>query len=161
MSEPCQVVVAYDFSGSGHAALERAVEVAKRAPWHVLHIVCVIDPRFPFPALPTKHVDCEYANRVVARVSVEVVAELGEGRDIQFYVHAPIAKKAASEILRIAEDIAADLIIVGSKGLTGLERAMIGSTSERIVREAGCTVEVARPKRYSRVARALDARASL
>jgi nucleotide-binding universal stress UspA family protein len=161
MSEPSPVVVAYDFSGSGHAALERAIELAKRAPWHVLHIVCVIDPRFPFPALPTKHVDVEYANRVVAAVSAEITAELGEGRDVQFYVHAPIAKKPATEILKVAEDIGADLIIVGSKGLTGLERAMIGSTSERIVREAGCTVEVARPKRYSRVARGDDARASL
>ena len=45
----------------------------------------------------------------------------------------------------------ADLIIVGSRGVTGLERVLVGSTSERIVREAGCTVEVARPKRYAEV----------
>lgn len=148
MSEPSQVVVAYDFSHSGHAALDRAVAVARRAPWHVLHIVCVIDPRMAFPALPTEHVDVEYANRVVTAVTAAVGAELGEGPNVEFYVHAPVSKKAAAEILKVAEDVGADLIIVGSKGLTGLERAMIGSTSERIVREAGCTVEVARPNRY-------------
>jgi nucleotide-binding universal stress UspA family protein len=151
MPEPSQVVVAYDFSHSGHAALERAIAVATRAPWHVLHIVCAIDPRMPFPALPTDHVDIDYADRVQRAVSDEVAAELGSMEvpaQVNFFVHARIGKKAAKEILEVAEDVGADLIIVGSKGLTGLERAMLGSTSERVVREAGCTVEVARPKRY-------------
>ena len=148
MTDASHVVVAYDFSHSGRAALERAIAIANRAPWHVLHFVCVIDPRFPFPALPTEHVDVEYANRVVAAITQEVVSELIEGHGVQFHVHVPVAKKPAPAILELAEQIAADLIIVGSKGLTGLERVMIGSTSERIVREAGCTVEVARPNRY-------------
>lgn len=148
MSEASHVVVAYDLSQSGHAALDRGIGIALRAPWHVLHIVCVIDPRAPFPALPTPHVDVEYANHVVAAVTEVVLGELGERRGVQFHVHAPVGKKAAPEILKVAETIGADLIIVGSKGLTGLERAMIGSTSERVVREAGCTVEVARPNRY-------------
>lgn len=142
---PSHVIVAYDLSHSGHAALERAIGIAKRAPWHVLHIVSVIDPRFGFPALPTEHVDTQYANRVVAAVTVEVATELGEQG--QFFVHAPIAKKPAPAILKVAEEVGADLIVVGSKGLTGVERWMVGSTSEQIVREAGCTVEVARTKR--------------
>ena len=149
MSEASQVVVAYDFSRSGRAALDRALAVATRAPWHVLHIACVIDPRFPFPALPTEHVDVEYANRVVAAISALVSNELGKSHTVNFYVHAPIAKKPAPKILELAEAIGADLIIVGCKGLTGVERMLVGSTSERIVREAGCTVEVARPNRYS------------
>src|SRR5215218_9172883 len=103
MSAATHVVVAYDFSGSGHAALDRAIAVANRAPWHVLHIVCVIDPRFPFPALPTEHVDVEYANRVVAAVTQEVASELIEGRGVQFHVHAPVAKKPAPAILEVAE----------------------------------------------------------
>jgi nucleotide-binding universal stress UspA family protein len=143
---PSPVIVAYDLSHSGHAALERAIGIAKRAPWHVLHIVCVIDPRFGFPALPTEHVDTQYANRVVAAVTERVAVELG-ARPGQFFVHAPISKKAAPAILQLADEVGADLIVIGSKGLTGVERWMVGSTSERIVREAGCTVEVARVKR--------------
>lgn len=147
MSARSKVVVAFDFSGSGRAALDRALAIAKRAPWHELHIVCVIDPRMPFPALPTRHVDVEYENRVVAAITADVATELGERAGVSFYVHAPIAKKAAPEILKLASQIDADLIIVGSHGLTGVERWLIGSTAERIVREAGCTVEVARSKR--------------
>jgi nucleotide-binding universal stress UspA family protein len=156
MSEHSQVVVAFDFSHSGHAALERAIALALRAPWHVLHIVCAIHPRLPFPALPTDRIDIDYADRVQRAVSDEVAAELGAietSERVTFFVHARIGRKAATEVLAVAEDVGADLIIVGSKGLTGLERAMLGSTSERIVREAGCTVEVARPKRYAYVPR--------
>jgi len=150
MSEASHVVVAYDFSGSGRAALERAIGIVIRAPWHVLHVVCVLDPHFPFPALPKPdHVDVDYSNQVVAAITAELSAALGERAGASFYVHAPIGRKAAPKILEVAEQIGADLIIVGSNGLTGVERLLVGSTSERIVREAGCTVEVARPKRRS------------
>ncbi len=152
MSEHSQVVVAFDFSHSGHAALERAIGIVTRAPWHVLHVVCVIHPRFPFPALPADRVDIVYADRVQEAASDEIAAELGAVQiadAVHYFVHARIGKKVADEVLAVADDVGADLIVVGSRGLTGLERAMIGSTSERIVREAGCTVEVARPKRYA------------
>ncbi|HEY5944081.1 MAG TPA: universal stress protein [Kofleriaceae bacterium] len=153
-AEHSQVVVGFDFSHSGRAALDRAIGVATRAPWHVLHFVCVIDPHFAFPALPTKHIDLEYANRVQEEVTAVVVQELDAKRvtdRVHFFVHARIGKPAA-EILGVAEDVGADLIIVGSKGLTGIERMVLGSVSEKVVREAGCSVEVARPKTYPFVA---------
>jgi nucleotide-binding universal stress UspA family protein len=152
MSEHSQVVVAFDFSHSAHAALDRAIGIATRAPWHVLHIVCAIHPRQPFPALPTSRIDIVYADRVQEAAAAEVAAALDAQptrEEVHYFVHARIGKKPADEILGVAEDVGADLIVIGSKGLTGVERAMLGSTSERVVREAGCTVEVARPKRYA------------
>lgn len=153
-AEHSQVVVGFDFSQSGRAAVERAIGVAIRAPWHVLHFVCVIDPHFAFPSLPAKRVDIDYAARVQEEVTSivgqELAAKLVTDR-IHFFVHARIGKPA-QEILGVAEDVGADLIIVGSKGLTGIERAVLGSVSEKVVREAKCTVEVARPKTYEYVA---------
>jgi nucleotide-binding universal stress UspA family protein len=152
-AENSQVVVGFDFSHSGKSALYRAIALATRAPWHVLHFVCVVDPHSPFPALPAKKVDLAYAERVQEAITGEITQELKakkiEGR-IHFFVHAPIGKPA-HEILLCAEMVGADLILVGSKGLTGIERAVLGSVSERIVREAGCTVEVVRPKTYAYV----------
>jgi nucleotide-binding universal stress UspA family protein len=153
-AEHSQVVVGFDFSHSGRAALDRAIAVATRAPWHVLHFVCVIDPHFAFPRLPAKHIDIDYASRVQDEVTGIVVQEL-EAKNVEhrvhFFVHARIGKPAR-EILGVAKDVGADLIIVGSKGVTGLERAVVGSVSEKVVREAGCTVEVARVKTYDYVA---------
>jgi nucleotide-binding universal stress UspA family protein len=152
--EHSQVVVAYDFSKSGHLALTRAVALASRAPWHVLQIVCVIDPHFPFPAVPTHDkVDISYADRVqqeAAKVVADELVSQDARQPLHFFVHARIGK-AAPEILGLARDVGADLILLGSRGLTGLERAVIGSVAERVVREAGCTVEIVREKTYSYV----------
>jgi len=148
------VVVGYDFSHSGRAALHRAVTLAGRAPFHVLHIVCVVDPKDPIPSIPSYNgVDYMYAARVQEALAAEIQQELDQADvrgSVHFFVHARIGK-AAEEILLLAGEVGADLIIVGSKGMTGLERLILGSTSEHVVREAGCTVEVARPKKYAEV----------
>jgi hypothetical protein len=69
---------------------------------------------------------------------------------VHFYIHARIGKPS-EQILALAKEVGADLIIVGSKGSTGIERFVLGSVSEHVVREAKCTVEVARPKTYEYV----------
>ena len=139
------VVVGFDFSHSAHAALSRAIKLAARAPWHVLHIVSVIDPHWAFPAVPAEHVDDTYPARVREAIVSLVHAEAGQ--PISFTVHARTGKPV-KEILAVARNVGAELIIVGSRGVTGIERAMVGSTSERIAREAHCTVEIARENTY-------------
>lgn len=141
--EHSQVVVGFDFSHSAHAALSRAIKLAARAPWHVLHIVSVIDPHWAFPAVPAQHIDATYPARV--REAIVALVHTEAGQPISFTVHARIGKPV-KEILAVAETVDADLIIVGSRGVTGVERAMLGSISERIAREAHCTVEIAREK---------------
>ncbi len=49
-----------------------------------------------------------------------------------------------SEIVRISEDIGAGIVIVGSRGLGALRRALMGSVSESVVRHAHCPVLVVR-----------------
>lgn len=46
----------------------------------------------------------------------------------------------AAELIRIADNHSAGLIIVGSKGLTGIERFLLGSVSEKVLRHAHCSV---------------------
>lgn len=148
-----QVVVGFDFSHSGRAALSRALALATRAPFHVLHFVCVLDPHAPLPAVPGKHVDYAYAERVQRVLADAVEHELRaiqSGIRVHFCVHARIGKPA-DEILQLASEVGADLIVVGSKGSTGIERLVLGSVSEHVVREAGCAVMVARPKTYEHV----------
>jgi len=151
-----QVVVGYDFSPSGNAALYRAITVGARAPCHVLHFACVVDRHGP--GLPVNvahdHIDYAYTERLQQALT-DVVAQELRAADLQgrvhFFVHVRIGKPA-DELLALAHESGADLIIVGSKGLTGVERLFLGSVSEKVVREAKCTVEVARPKTYEYVA---------
>ncbi|MDP1760936.1 MAG: universal stress protein, partial [Deltaproteobacteria bacterium] len=47
---------------------------------------------------------------------------------------------AAPEILRIAQQEHADLIVIASHGLTGWRRLVHGSVAEKVVRQATCPV---------------------
>lgn len=148
-----QVVVGFDFTRSGQQALYRAIALATRAPSHVLHFVCAIEPHTPLPSLPTKHIDYAYAERVQQAMTEAISMELCEAHvadRVHFFVHARIGKPG-EEILSLAHEVGADLIIVGTKGRTGIERIVLGSVAEQVVREAGCNVEVARAKTYEHV----------
>jgi len=48
--------------------------------------------------------------------------------------------EAAPEILRIAQQERADLIVIASHGLTGWRRLVHGSVAEKVVRQATCPV---------------------
>ncbi len=49
-------------------------------------------------------------------------------------------------VCRIAADVGADVIVVGSHGRGAIERLLLGSVSEQVVRHAPCPVLVVRPK---------------
>jgi nucleotide-binding universal stress UspA family protein len=152
--DPVQIVVAYDFSPSSEQALARAVEVAARAPQHVLHVVAVLDPHTRSAAVePLERVSYETADRLQQLIMERVRAAFA-GRptaaEVQFFVHARIGKPA-QEILALASEVGADLIFIGSHGKIGVERLLLGSVSERVVREAGCPVMVVRSKSYADV----------
>lgn len=51
----------------------------------------------------------------------------------------------AAEIIRLAHIHQANLIVIGSRGLTGLQRILEGSVSSQVVAEAPCSVLVVKP----------------
>ena len=152
--KPIQVVVAYDFSTSSEQALSRAIDVASRAPQHVLHIIAAVDPHDATAGGGLlKRVNHETVS-ALQRIITDNVAKAFAGRDtaseVEFFVHARIGR-AAREILNLAEEVGADLLFIGSHGKTGMDRMLLGSVSERVVREAKCPVMVVRPKTYADV----------
>lgn len=48
----------------------------------------------------------------------------------------------AAEIVRHARDVSADLIVMGTHGRTGLDRLLMGSVAEKVMRDAFCSVLV-------------------
>lgn len=145
------VVVGYDFTKSAAPALHRAVALAAQAPVHVLHFVCVIDPHGSIPAVPHRgRVDQDYGGLVQRELASVIARELraAEIADrVLFYVHTRIGAPA-DEILQLAREVGAELIIVGTKGVGGIERILLGSIAARVMRDAHCTVEVAKPMTY-------------
>jgi nucleotide-binding universal stress UspA family protein len=143
---PVQVVVAFDFSPSAEYALARAVDVAARAPQHVLHVVATLDERAGV-LRGISYRDADHVQLLVRERVTAAFAGRSTASEVQFFVHARIGKPS-EEILALARDVGADLIFIGSHGKVGLERLLLGSTCERVVREAHCPVMVARAKTY-------------
>ena len=51
------------------------------------------------------------------------------------------------EIVALAEELGVDLIVMGSRGLGGVRRALMGSVSDSVVRHAHCPVLVVRSEK--------------
>ncbi len=153
-NRPHQIVVAYSVGPGGAAVLERAVDFAAQEPNRVLHVVHAMDAHAGTPLLPlTGSCDYAYAEAVQAeliRITGGVLIARKAPHEIHFFCHARIGK-AAEEILEVAREVGAELILVGSHDKTALERMLLGSTSTAVVRAASCSVLVVRARNYRAV----------
>ena len=52
--------------------------------------------------------------------------------------------RADEEVVVLAEELGVDLVAMGSRGLGGVRRALMGSVSDSVVRHAHCPVLIAR-----------------
>jgi len=80
----------------------------------------------------------EETRKVLSRPELKIVENLAFGHE-------------AEEILKASQRIRADLVVMGSKGLTGLRRILLGSVSHKVVRYAKCSVLVVRQKLLSNI----------
>lgn len=139
-----QVVVAYDFSKHSDIALQRAIELACRDPENILHFIAVIDTSHDYRTADAVQQD------LLARLRAMFEARR-PGVEIELYVHARLGAPV-KEILGLAEEIGADLIICGSHGRGAVGRLLIGSVSEAVLHGALCPVLIVRNKEYPYVA---------
>ncbi len=133
------VVVPVDFSDESFAALDTALEIAGQAAnVHLVHVLPPLSPVEPGELWDTitdegraEHVRKELAKRLTdSRYQ-------GISTDVVF-------GDAGHEIAHFAEQRQADLIVLPSRGLTGLKRILVGSVAERVVRLSHCPVLVLR-----------------
>ena len=66
--------------------------------------------------------------------------------------HALLEGDPASEIARYAADAGIDVIVIGTHGRTGVERLVMGSVAEKVMREAPCSVLVVKLPRGAPIA---------
>jgi nucleotide-binding universal stress UspA family protein len=153
-----RIVVGVDFDVCGDDAIIEAVKLVLSGAATELHAVHVLDPSDvvdhpAVPALVTEEHVLEQAPAVL-RARVEEIAR-SAGVSLPWsalFVHARIGKAVAA-LNQVAVDYDADLIIVGSHRRRGLDRLLLGSVAQALVREATCPVLVARPKDHSAWAR--------
>jgi nucleotide-binding universal stress UspA family protein len=141
-----RILYATDFSTYANQAYFHAVELAQQhnAKLYVVH-VCPIPVSLPiegpdaFGRIPLDgeiQEDIEYW-----RQQLEQIQPLDDHIAVD---HVLLEGDPADEIVRFAIDARIDLIVLGIHGRTRIERLLLGSVAEKVVREGPCSVLVAK-----------------
>ena len=135
---PATILVPTDFSYAADRALQYAMQLARRqhARLALLHVVA--PAAIPSAFLTSVRTDLPQ----LAELSGEHLARLARRMRLRPQHAVVRTGPAAEEILRFADEIGTDLIVIGSRGHGKLEQLLIGTTAERVVREARCPVLV-------------------
>lgn len=145
-----QILCPTDFSPSSHRAFEQATALAR---WyeaeitllHVRPLTMVPTPAMaylPVPPPPQRPLTGVERERLMAKLR----AFAAPAREAGVPVPILIAEgDPAAEIVREAQDRAANLVVMGTRGRKGLERLFLGSVAETVLRQAPCPVLTVSP----------------
>jgi nucleotide-binding universal stress UspA family protein len=139
---PTNILLATDGSEEAELAARTAVDLAGKtgSELHVVYVL-VLPPESLHDPLGTAERE-EFERRWRARLD-ELVGRIeasgGAVGGAHFRVGSP-----ATEIVAQAEEVGAGLVVLGSRGLGAMRRALMGSVSDSVVRHAPCPALVVR-----------------
>lgn len=136
MALPSRILAAVDFSEPARVALKFAARLARHceAELHVMHA------EHPLLAAAAKERGLDLAHDTFAALDRFIEESAPAGR-CQAKTHVIIGS-AGTAIADATERERADLIVVGARGMSGAEHALLGSTTERVLRRARTSVAV-------------------
>jgi nucleotide-binding universal stress UspA family protein len=128
------VLCPIDFSDSSRGALRYAVAIARHTG-ATLTVLTVLDP------LLSEAAEIEVAPGYLPDDTAIEIERFYRATFVEppagLKVHFEVAMgKAAAEILRVAREQQANLLVIASHGLTGFRKMFFGSTTERVLRES-------------------------
>ena len=139
----------------GSAEAERAARMAKmvsenlEAELHVVHVAPMPDPKaWPEATLYDRNLllqtreQAEIEGRPVLDMQMQYLEAVGAETAVP---HLLVGRPDA-EIVRLAEELGSGLIVIGSRGIGPVRRAVMGSVSGSVLRHAHCPVMVVRGK---------------
>jgi nucleotide-binding universal stress UspA family protein len=142
-----RIVVGTDGSDTAAEAVRQAVDLAKLTNAQ-LSIVSAYEPvskRRLQSEQEGAPADVQY--EIGPREDVNLVLDAAaanarkEGLEVQTH---PVEGDPAEAILTVAEEVDADLIVVGNKGMTGARRFLLGSVPNNVSHHAPCAVMIVR-----------------
>ncbi len=147
------IVAAVDFSETSLRALERAAHVAAQdsaelhvlhvfaAPWHRLHY------KAPEPMAPP-HLQKQYRDGLERRLAEFARPALESHAGLKVRTVCYDYNGHRSGIVEYAKSVAADLIVLGTRGRTNLRDLLLGSTAEKALGESHCSILAVKPEGF-------------
>jgi nucleotide-binding universal stress UspA family protein len=126
--------------GSQGSVMAEAYACALARSWGAsLTVMSVLE--FPPGMDPDYAVNRLYLDELMQETTARLVDVTARAGSLGLSAQSRIATGIPSEeVLAVARAEEADLIVVGTRGKTGLEHVLLGSTAERIIRMASCAV---------------------
>jgi nucleotide-binding universal stress UspA family protein len=142
---PTTILLASDASEEAQLASTTAAELAKKTNSE-LHLLSVGPdlPLYELPEHPAGFEDVLRENRREAKEMLEQQAKRIEQSGVRVKETHLREGRAEEEIVEVAEELGAGLIVMGSRGHGRLRRALMGSVSDAVVRHAHCPVTIVR-----------------
>lgn len=135
------VLAAFDFSEHSINAVKNGLVIARRFGARLKIFYALEQEVHPAFLAAWKESISHRMAEIEENVNKVLVEELGgpamEDLDVEVRIGDDRSDK---EICRYAKEVRADLIVMGTHGLSGIDRALLGSTTERVVRTAPCPV---------------------
>ncbi|MDA0196400.1 MAG: universal stress protein [Bacteroidetes bacterium] len=146
-----KILVPTDFSKEANNALETAAILANKESSEIILLNVIEDPYSPvFKSIGGISEDImsnvfviELKKKIRERLDQIVDEKIGEGLNIRSLIKIGHPYGSIAECIR---EVNADLIILGSKGSSGLDEMLVGSTAENIVKYVKCPVITVKEK---------------
>ena len=132
-----KIVCPTDFSAASEKALIEALELIRRfqAELVLVYVLPVLPPAPSNPNFAFSVPEYERALHADAERRLTALAADLSGKGVQ--VRTAVGHgDAGAEIVRVASEENADLIVIATHGVTGWRHAMFGSVAEKVVRTA-------------------------
>lgn len=140
------ILVPVDGSETSHAAVEKAVEFAKAFGSKITVVqALVLDPY-----IAAEYISASQTNDLIERARTSIKESLAAAKakfneqGIEVETKLLEGQVIHREIIRAAEELHADLIIIGSHGRTGFKKLFLGSVAQSLLGESHIPVLIVR-----------------
>jgi nucleotide-binding universal stress UspA family protein len=137
-----KILVPVDGSAYSLKAVETACDLAKaQAPATVVLTAVAVQ-------IPELEEGVYIAEKMKAQAEIALAKakEVAQGKGIDAAVILGTGASPADEIVQVAKDQQADLVVIGSRGLAGKTRSFLGSTASQVVTYSPCSVLVVKTR---------------
>lgn len=137
-----RILVPTDFTETSDRALEYAIELARRFDASVTLMHAYQIPAYGFPdtaIIASAELATQMSTAAQARLNALIDSFKTSGISMVAILRDGVPWE---EVKSVAEEIQADLIVIGTHGRRGLARALLGSVAENVIRTSNLPVLV-------------------
>jgi len=134
------MLVGYDGSDNAKRALERAVALATQQG-AAIRVVVAVNTVLPVYGTTAPYYPPDYADQVINEGKKSLAEAVNRAKQVTKEVSGSVEDGHPAEmILGVAERDGTDLIVLGRRGISGVERFLMGGVSSSVVSHSRCDV---------------------